>query len=425
MKIKKYEGRTEQEVIEKVKAELGMDALILNIKKTQPRGFFAFLRKPIVEVTAAYDEKFPDKSQGADPVTETKKAVNFAVGNEAPKPELKVVVPDLIDVAAAAESLGKDKKIVEQQEMIKNLERRLNSNEDLIAKMVTQLSISQSMTNISMRRYENNIIQTFYDTLVEQSVIPEVAIKILEDANAIDGDDKVDINLLTKVVYNTIIKVLGEPQPVVVKKVSERGENEGNAVFFLGPTGVGKTTTIAKLSSSFILNNDFKVGLMTADTYRVAAVEQLKTYGEILGIDVCVVYKAEDLRENLKKLLPTEDIVLIDTAGRSHKNEENVKELKQILDVAPDSRKFLVLSVATKYEDLMKIIEIYSSVTEFDLIFTKLDETSCLGSILNICCLTGKKMSYVAYGQNVPDDIEIVQSDKIAKALLGFGGGMF
>jgi flagellar biosynthesis protein FlhF len=100
-------------------------------------------------------------------------------------------------------------------------------------------------------------------------------------------------------------------------------------------------------------------------------------------------------------------------------------ELKSLLDTAPDSRKFLVLSAATRYEDILSIVEIFSSITDFSLIFTKLDETSTLGSILNICCTSGKRLSYVTYGQNVPDDIEIVQPGKVAKALLGFGGDLF
>jgi len=276
-------------------------------------------------------------------------------------------------------------------------------------------------TEILDKRYQNSILQLIYDTMIEQDVLPEVAAKMLEDAATVAGDECDDIAFVTKIVYNTIIHSLGTPCPI------EAGPQNGESdtAFFLGPTGVGKTTTIAKLSSSFILESDLKVGLMTADTYRIAAVEQLKVYGEILGIDVIIVYKPDDLRQNLEKLYKSSDIVMIDTAGRSHKNSQNLQELKELLDATSNSRKFLVVSIATRYDDIINFVDIYSSITDFSLIFTKLDETSSFGNILNICCATGKPVSYVTYGQNVPDDIEIMQPDKVAKALLGFGGDLF
>jgi len=192
----------------------------------------------------------------------------------------------------------------------------------------------------------------------------------------------------------------------------------------MGPTGVGKTTTIAKLSSVLSLNHNMKVGFITADTYRIAAVEQLKTYAEILGLDVRVVYSNDDIENSVDEMRILNDVILIDTAGRSHRNEDNVVELAGILNSLPDSRHYLVLSATTKCEDMLEIIHTYETVTDFDLIVTKLDETASLGSILNICYLTGKKISYVTFGQNVPDDIEVIKPDKIAMSLLGIGAGV-
>ena len=412
--------------MEKIKDELGPDAIILSIKKTQPRGLFAFFRRQIVEVTAAYDERFPERAAGSatngEPVRVPKllrepegakdATLDFSVGETASENAASSEAEEHF-----AEVFQKNKKIIELEEVVRGLQKKIHDNEETISKMAQQLNNIEP----SAPRYQNSLVQIIYDTLIEQAVLPEIAEKMLEDAASVAGGDCDDIELVTKIVYNTIIQALGEPCPIEV------GSDEGklSAAFFLGPTGVGKTTTIAKLSSSFILNNNFNVGLITSDTYRIAAVEQLKVYGEILGIDVNVVYKTDDLLQSLKSLRKLSDIVLIDTAGRSHKNSQNLQELKDLLDVAPDSRKFLVLSTATKYEDIQTIVEIYTSITDFSLIFTKLDETSSLGSILNICCTTRKCLSYVTYGQNVPDDIEIVQPGKVAKALLGFGGDLF
>jgi len=189
--------------------------------------------------------------------------------------------------------------------------------------------------------------------------------------------------------------------------------------FFMGPTGVGKTTTIAKLTSDFILNYNLRLGLITADTYRIAAVEQLKTYAEILSVEVGVVYSTKDFIECIGRLTAKYDMILVDTAGRSHKNSENLTELSELLAACPAAEKHLVLSLTTKCDDLLQIIEAYSDIADFDIIFTKLDETQELGSILNICHLTQKRISYVTNGQNVPDDISIVEPEKIARALLG------
>ena len=192
-------------------------------------------------------------------------------------------------------------------------------------------------------------------------------------------------------------------------------------VVFMGPTGVGKTTTIAKLSSILLLDYHKQVGLITADTYRIAAVEQLRTYAEIMGLSLNVIYSGDEILPGVKRLHDTHDVILVDTAGRSHNNRENLIELKNMLEYIPKSNNFLVLSVTTRQEDILKIIKTYETVTDFDLIFTKLDEADSLGVLLNVCYLTGRKISYITCGQNVPEDIEKIQPEKIAKALLGTG----
>jgi len=458
LRIKKFEASTEQHAMDKIKDELGSDAIILSIKKSQTGGFFGFFRKTLVEITAAYDEKYSErKAQQAAAVA----AVVATAEREAPAPavpsayvppsnvpQMQTQVPALLrtpapqtavsgsildltvgekendaktDVRSDAltnydtEIFNKNKRIIVLEEVVRGLQKKIKDKDETISKISEQLDAVEAGT----KEYNNRVMQLIYDTLKSQGVLPQIAAKMLEDAVSVVGDDNEDIELITKIVYNKIMQTMGEPHPI------EAGEKEKNAVFFLGPTGVGKTTTIAKLASSFILRHNYDVGLITADTYRLAAVDQLKQYGEVLETDVHVVYTSDDLKRHIEKLRKSSDVILIDTAGRSHRNEENIRDLKEIIDAAPDSRKFLVVNLATKYEDLVEIVDIYSTITEFGLIFTKLDETSTFGSILNLCCFTGKSVSYVTFGQTVPDDMEIVQPDKIAKALLGFGGDLF
>ena len=192
-------------------------------------------------------------------------------------------------------------------------------------------------------------------------------------------------------------------------------------VFFIGPTGVGKTTTIAKIASRFKVEKGKKVALFTADTYRIAAAEQLRTYANILDTPLTIVYSSGELNEELK-MSEDYDLVLVDTAGFSHKNEEQRNETKELIDKIPGEYQkevYLVLSATTKYRDLIDIADIYNKHFQFKLIFTKLDETSCFGNILNMKLYTGADLSYSTYGQNVPEDIEIFDTQKIVKLLLG------
>jgi len=416
MKTKKFEGPNEQEVLEQVREELGLSAIIVSIKKKQGRGLASFFKKPTIVVTAAYEESDVEKDKLLSMAMEAKVA---AKGRKIPDlPDLTAGLkqdPFPPPAAPIAHDPQKDIQIASQQNVIHQLERQVIQTEEMLARTLERLSATEQQVVAPgrSRKYKDDKVQLVYDSLVDQGVLPEIAETLMEDAHTIDS---IDINLLVKIVYNKIVKVLGNPRMVIGK---EPNKAEPKVVVFMGPTGVGKTTTIAKLSSILLLNQHLRVGLITADTYRIAAVEQLKTYADILDLDMGIVYDAGDVEPNIKKLGSSSDVILVDTAGRSHHNKTNLAELKEMLNRLPESEKYLVLSVTTRQEDLLAIINTYDSITNFDLIFTKLDETSSLGIILNTCFLTGKKISYVTFGQNVPEDISEVQAERIAKALMG------
>ena len=397
MKIKKYTARTEQEAIAKVKEELGLNALILNIRKTKPKGIFSLFRKPVTEVTAAYEDKIIKKPEETN-------------------------TGQLAAAAKETAVLEETEVLKRQRDQIVSLEQKLYAQEQLLDKLTGQLSLTGLAGRPQGgRKYDNRVIQVFYETLVAQGVTPEIADKVLEDVNSIDDDSQIDIKLVSTIVYNTIVNILGPAEPIEPIK-----SKRTRFVILMGPTGVGKTTTIAKISSILMLYHNLKVGLITADTYRIAAIEQLKTYAEILGLDVDVIYNSQDLENHLEPIVDQEnDVVLVDTAGRSHRNQENFRELGELLALLPDSTKYLVLSLTTRYEDLLGIANAYSVLTDYKLLFTKLDETTCYGPILNLCYLTGKRIAYITNGQNVPDDIEVAYPENITKALLGIGGAHF
>lgn len=191
-------------------------------------------------------------------------------------------------------------------------------------------------------------------------------------------------------------------------------------ISFIGPTGVGKTTTIAKLAAQFALFQRKKVSIITIDTYRIGAVEQLKIYGEIIGASVDVVMNPVELVEAVEKNID-KDVIFIDTAGRSYKNAMQIRMLKSFLEKIPQGEVFLVLSCSTKEQDLVKNIEKFGPLKFSQFIFTKTDETDNLGAILNLALEFKIPVGYITNGQNVPDDIEVMNPDKLVKTLLGGG----
>ena len=189
-------------------------------------------------------------------------------------------------------------------------------------------------------------------------------------------------------------------------------------VALVGPTGVGKTTTIAKLAANFRLRDGIKMGLVTVDTYRIAAVEQLRTYAEIIDLPMKIVTNPQEMKTAMDELAGM-DLILIDTAGRSPKDEPKIRELKELLQAAMVDEVHLVMSLTAGLKSLQTTIRNFQPADVSSLILTKLDESDSLGSILSLHRETNFPVSYLTTGQNVPDDIEPAQQDRLARLILG------
>ena len=169
------------------------------------------------------------------------------------------------------------------------------------------------------------------------------------------------------------------------------------------------------------VDKEKKVAFLTADTYRIAATEQLRIYANILDAPMSIIYTPEEMNDAIARVSEY-DLVFVDTAGFSHRNEAQCQDMKKLidgLDEAYEKEVYLVLSATTKYKDLLEIADTYKEIANYKLIFTKLDETITYGNILNIKLYSGAKLSYMTSGQNVPDDIEVFDTQKIVKQLLG------
>ena len=188
-------------------------------------------------------------------------------------------------------------------------------------------------------------------------------------------------------------------------------------VALIGSTGVGKTTTLAKIAARFVLEQGAKVALITADTYRISAVEQLKTYSDILGLPLEIVYNPQALKDAIEKH-KDKQLILLDTAGRSQYNSYQMDELKELLDIDVDIEKHLVMSATTKTSDGMELLENFAICRPDRVIFTKVDETMSHGLILNILHRRKAALSYLTNGQSVPDDMEPASPERLAELLL-------
>lgn len=414
MIINKFLGKTKEEAIEKAKKELGENAVVMNVKEVKPKGIFAFFKSSSYEVTAALEEKETVVSP-MNALNSPKKIhdnINLAADEkiEIPRP-----VRSNSDAAAgmAVKSFVQPKTDSKNEE--KDIEKRLDDLSNMLEKKLgTQTPEPEEKQIKQKSSQELEFVRILYSTLINNEVNEKYVNQIVEKIEQfIRPGNSVDVILSN--VYQKMILLFGRPEPITLSNKKPK------VVFFIGPTGVGKTTTIAKIASKYKVEQNRKVAFITADTYRIAATEQLRVYANILEAPMSIVYTADELNLAVEKMSDS-DLIFVDTAGFSHKNaaqKNDTRDLIQGLDKSYSKEVYLVLSATTKYKDLLEIVDIYSSICSYNLIFTKLDETSAYGNILNVKLYSGAELSYVTNGQNVPEDIELFDTQRIVKQLLG------
>ena len=397
MIIKKFQGKTEEEATVKAKVEMGESVVIMNAKQIKQKGFLAFLKKPVFEVTAAIEEvveKPVRKPDGADSDLGKQPPVN-----------LDVIVDDNTDADNKDVMPGKER----------NIEAQLENLSSLIEQRILK-ETSTKTEPVEMKEKSNDkvvFLKLIYNTLIDNEVDEHYINDLLDDLDGLNRPGAAVDSLLPDI-YQKLILKFGQSEEI-------RPAKEGAKVIFLvGPTGVGKTTTVAKLASKLVVTEGKKVAMLTTDTYRIAATDQLKTYASILEIPFRIIYTADEMIAAYEEYAGY-DYILVDTAGHSPNNETQflgTKDFLNSLEGKCEMESYLVLSVTTKYRDLIKISDLYSTICKYKLIFTKLDETDCYGNILNIKLHTNAQMSYVTMGQNVPDDIEVFRPQSVVRGLL-------
>lgn len=372
MIIKKYVVNNMNEAMTRIRYEMGQDAVIISQRKVKRPGISGFFRKKVLEVTAAAE------SSNSKRELENYNAVKQLLENSIDRKKEEPAENNL-------DNSNGNKEILKEIEEMKNV--------------VTSFIDNAYKGNVEEEKEE---IKEIKSLLKDNDVSEDIVEKILKVLNGLENKEQL-MEKTKEFIENTV-------------KVSS--EDLKGAVVLVGPTGVGKTTTIAKLAGRLSLVEKKKVGLITVDTYRIGAVDQLKTYADIMGIPFKVVFSINDMEEAIENMKNCE-VVLVDTTGRSSKNVMQISELRAFIEKVNSDNIHLVISSTTKNRDIDNIVEGYKTLGYNNVIITKLDETTTYGSILNIVNSTKKPISFITTGQNVPDDIRAITPKEISSLILG------
>jgi flagellar biosynthesis protein FlhF len=273
----------------------------------------------------------------------------------------------------------------------------------------------QQLSRDSLQKAEDIPAELFqlYTELIDVEVEEELARRLIRELKQNTAPDSLGDAFACKARLRGMVETEVRCAPPIGATAGRR-----RIVALVGPTGVGKTTTIAKLAANFRLRDGIRMGLVTVDTYRIAAVEQLRTYAEIIDLPMKVVTSPREMRRALDELAGL-DLVLIDTAGRSPRDELKIQELKSLLVEAQVDEVHLVLSLVASPKSLQATAEKFAPAGTTAMILTKLDEAVGMGSLLSVARRVPLPISYLTTGQDVPDDIEHASARRVARLVLG------
>ncbi len=374
MQIKRFEAENMTEALRLVKQEFGSEAVILSARSLKKkRGVFWPVKRPGAEVTAAKDTS----------CTEAK---------EAPP--------------------NKMRKFYKNQSLRSNLEDS--------SKKKSSVSLLHGEANALKNRHNNHMVKrnhvpqnnarelfALHQRMLFQGIEENIALDLIEKINRIMSSENVLKNEeLKSCLIHAFEKTGLRASPIKM----EQGKQK--IVAFVGPTGVGKTTTIAKLAAIQAIKMRKRVALITLDNYRIAGIEQLKIYAKIIGIPIEIASTGKEFKECLNRL-EDKHLILIDTAGMSQGNEHQFNELRIFFDKIRHVETHLLLSATTKENDLIDILARFKVFPISKLLFTKLDESTSYGNMLNQIIQSKIPVSYFTNGQQVPEDIEIATLERV------------
>lgn len=390
--IKTYRAKNLSEALNLIRADLGPEASVLHTREVRRGLLGRMLHGAQIEVAASATVDVPSRFAPEPVAAEPPVLAAASPAAEEAAPQSEPQQPPLFDVDYRAR----------YREAV-----RLQSSPELdeLGARIKQLYTAAGAP--SCRDMPDACFHAFTD-LIEAGVDETTCRGLLEEARRdVPADHAHDFHAL----WNSIERLVAGQLPVSGGIALAEGERR--VVALVGPTGVGKTTTIAKLAANFRLREHRRVGLVTVDTYRVAAVEQLRTYADIIDLPMEVVATPREMREAIDRLSDL-DLVLVDTAGRSPRDEVKIQELKSMLGEARPHEVCLVLSSTSSEQNLKVTADKFAPAGVTSMIYTKLDEATSLGHLLPVTRAHGLPVSYLTDGQNVPDDIQIAEPSDLA-----------
>mgnify|MGYP001146873494 FL=1 len=371
------------EAMKKIRKDLGKEAVILNSKIIYTGGFFGLFRKKNIEVIAALDNDMVQPSQ-----------------------------IEKIDFSRVETNSEMKQKDMQSPQPVQN---KTGENKEMILKEIHD--VKQLIKQITSQGHSSIVhipspYREIYQKLLSQNISETILQQLTEDIYEHYYSKKEQVDKDNA--YDFIVQSLVE----YIKPLEFGAALQKKYIALIGPTGVGKTTTLAKIASIKAIEQKKKVAFITTDTYRIAAVEQLKTYAKILNVPIEVCYNLNDFKQAVEKFTAF-DHVFIDTAGRNFRNKKHIEDLKKTIDFHTEMETYLVFSLTAKEEDLEMIYQQFSNIPIDKLIFTKLDETSCCGSLLNLSYKYHKPIAFITTGQDVPDDIIVATQHTIINQIVG------
>ncbi len=446
MNLKTYRARSIADALAEVKKDLGKDAVILHTRSFKTGGVMGIGARPTFEITAAPAHQLNRKTDTARPRAPAPRpqppepADTFTPWRT---PTATGVAPDRGAAFQASRSMTGDGSCVvtlpasharparavsttvamspidQGSRLI--LEEELSSIKRLVGQVLQCTRRAQaggpaaSEAVLSLGPLSEPLFAN-YMRLVEGQVATETAESLAGAVRAeLTGPELSD----PAIVRAALLRHLAERLPATTDPERRGRAADGRplTIALVGPTGVGKTTTIAKLAALQKLRFNRRVGLITCDTYRIAAVEQLRTYAAIIGLPLKIVASPAEV-ESACRSMDSCEVVMVDTAGRSQHDGGRIEELRKVLDGVRPHETHLVLSAAAAEPVMAKAADRFGVLRPDRLLFTKLDEAVHFGAILNTAGRTGLRIGYITTGQEVPDHIEPADSHRLARAVL-------
>ncbi|WP_305047166.1 flagellar biosynthesis protein FlhF [Geoalkalibacter sp.] len=439
MLVKVFESEDMASALKKVKEALGPDALILSTR-TIRKGGLGVLGKPILEVTAAIESTTPaaagraTEPRRAPSAVAARRARGDAAGEDLsyeeiwaerrPDPPARLA-PPATPVRERTEFDSLRGEIDELKSLVQNFISEARTATPPSAPLPATAPPLPCVAppeppSVAPRRRAASAapgeprLDPLIALLRARGINEEAAETIARFAAQRAGAGQLQNPEVMRALFSDVIGDL-----IQVSRPARRGQGQ-RRLALIGPTGVGKTTTIAKLAAEHLLSGGKGVALVTIDTFRIAAVEQLKVYGEIMKLPVEVVVSPKQMRGVLNRH-NDKDLILIDTAGRSPRDDLSLQGLSEILTPELRTENHLVLSAATRDEDLCDAVARFGRVPLHNLIFTKIDECAALGVLLNVHLRHNFPLAYLTNGQRVPEDILVADAKKIAQLIMGQG----